>query len=84
MVSSLAGAAMMDERGKARRFETTGLTAWDYAALKAAARKDFIAGHIVIHDGWILSRTEYDKFVKGAGDDTEQQPSRAVGSRDTD
>jgi hypothetical protein len=39
------------------------LTAFDYAALRQRVRQDALAGDVVVHDGWILTRAEYERFV---------------------
>jgi hypothetical protein len=42
------------------------LTAFDYARLKAEIRSRYASGDVVVHDGWILSSTEYRMFVAEA------------------
>ena len=43
-----------------------GLTAFDYAQLKGEIRNQYASGDVVVHDGWILSSTEYRMFVEKA------------------
>jgi hypothetical protein len=43
-----------------------GLTAFDYARLKGEIRNQYVSGDVVVHDGWILSSTEYRMFVAKA------------------
>jgi hypothetical protein len=48
------------------------LTAFEYAQLKGEIRNQYVSGDVVVHDGWILSSTEYRMFVaKALGPETE-------------
>jgi hypothetical protein len=42
------------------------LTAFDYAQLKGEIRNQYVSGDVVVHDGWILSSTEYRMFIAEA------------------
>ena len=42
------------------------LTAFDYAQLKGEIRNQYATGDVVVHDGWILSSTEYRIFIAEA------------------
>ena len=42
------------------------LTAFEYAQLKGEIRSQYVSGDVVVHDGWILSSTEYRMFVAKA------------------
>ena len=42
------------------------LSAFDYAQLKGEIRNQYACGDVVVHDGWILSSTEYRMFIAEA------------------
>jgi hypothetical protein len=68
----------MNELSNRRDRYLKELSPWEYVALRARVRRDYAGGFIVVYDGWLVSRLEYDLLIGGQVENTSDNSARAL------